>query len=460
MPQGGTLASVTLSADQAVFTTEGTIDLTATTPAIKSVKKSKTLTLDVENVTTTAESNVATLYMMLAPVDFTNRTLSAIIKTGSGSTETITLTGKNFEAGKAYGVTGTMKDPNGGVTAGSGTYKDGVVSVDVAGNMKKLLGSDYLNITDLKVVGPINGDDIYYLRKMLGSSHFSEADWGKLAALDLSEATIVEGGEWYYDSSPSSSGGEYYTSNNEIGDYMFYGCANLKSMILPENITSIGNLAFFTCRSLISINIPNSVTSIDYNAFYDNTSLTDVYIADLSAWCKISFYFYSSNPLCCGAKLYLNNNLVTKLKIPNEITKINSFSFEGCSSITEVIIPDHVIAIGERAFRDCDGLMKVAIGNGITSIGESTFSDCESLISVTIGNNVTTIGQSAFYKCSITECYSYATTPAELKGNYNKLPFEDGVKYGEATLYVPARCGAAYNSSDWGIYFDNIIEMD
>ena len=267
MPQGGTLSSVTLSADQAVFTTEGTIDLTAATPAIKSVTKSKTLTLEVENVTTTAENNVATLYMMLAPVDFTKRTLSAIVKTSDGKSETITLTGKNFEAGKAYGVTGSMKDPNGGVTAGSGTYKDGVVSVDVAGNMKKLLGSDYLNITELKVVGPINGDDIYYLRKMLGGSNFSKADWGKLTTLDLSEAMIVEGGEWYYEYSSYGEKEYYYTLNNEIGDYMFYKCANLENIVLPNSVISIGSFAFYDCYDLTSVEIGNGVTSIGLLAF-------------------------------------------------------------------------------------------------------------------------------------------------------------------------------------------------
>lgn len=245
MPQGGTLSSVTLSSDEALFTTEGTIDLTATTPVIKPVNKSKALTLDVENITTTAENPVATLYLMLAPVDFTDKTLNAIVKQSNGNSETITLTSKNFEAGKAYGVSGTMKDPNGGATAGNGTYKDGVVSVDVAGNMKKLLGNDYLNITSLKVAGPINGDDVYYLRKMLGGSNFSEADWGKLTTLDLSEATIVEGGEWYYEDSSSQ---KYYTSSNVISDYMFDDCTNLQNIILPNNTSSIGYN--YTSRSL------------------------------------------------------------------------------------------------------------------------------------------------------------------------------------------------------------------
>lgn len=308
MPQGGTLTSVTLSAGEAVFAAEGTIDLTATTPAIKSVKKSKTLKLDVENVTTTPESNVATLYMMLAPVDFTNRTLSAIVETSDGKSETITLTGKNFEAGKAYGVSGTMKDPNGGAVAGDGTYKDGVVSVDVAGNMKKLLGDDYLNITSLKVVGPINGDDVFYLRKMLGSN-FSEG--GRLTSLDLSKATIVEGGEWYY----KANGYEYYTSNNEIGDYMFSGC-DLQNVALPDGITSIGNHAFEYCDALIGVTIPDGVTSIGDGAFM------------------------------------------------------------GCNALTKVTIPDGVISIGLETFRACTALTEVTIGEGVTSIGQNAFSGC------------------------------------------------------------------------------------
>ena len=101
-----------------------------------------------------------------------------------------------------------------------------------AGTMRSLLGDDFLKITSLKVVGPINGDDVYYLRMMLGANDFDVASRGKLATLDLSEAIVVEGGEWYYKDSSSEP---HYTSNNVIGNYMFHGCANLKNIILPSN---------------------------------------------------------------------------------------------------------------------------------------------------------------------------------------------------------------------------------
>lgn len=235
MPADETLTSVTLSAEDEVFTIHGVVDLTEETIAIKPTEKSKTLALEVEGVTTTEENNVATLYLMLAPVDMTGKTLKAIVKTQSGVTETITLTSKNFEAGKAYGVSGVMNT--------SGSYKDGVVKIREAGNMRSLLGSNYLSIDTLKVVGPINGDDIYYLRGMLGALDIDEIEWGTLNKLNLSEATIVEGGRAYY----TLGNTEYKTSNNVVGTNMFKQCANLEKIVLPDNATSIGNDAFYYC---------------------------------------------------------------------------------------------------------------------------------------------------------------------------------------------------------------------
>ena len=174
----------------------------------------------------------------------------------------------------------------GAVKAG---YENGTVTIAKAGTMKKLLGDDYLSITSLKVVGPINGDDVYYLRKMLGGSNFSKADWGKLTTLDLSEATIVEGGEWYYEDYRD----DLYTSNNVIGDCMFRSCANLQNMVLPNNVTSIGEDAFDSCLALTTVEIGNNVTSIGEDAFYKCYALTTI-------------------------------------KIPDSVTSIGKYAFKGC----------------------------------------------------------------------------------------------------------------------------------
>lgn len=160
----------------------------------------------------------------------------------------------------------------GSVKAG---YENGVVTIATAGTMKELLGDDYLNITSLKVVGPINGDDVYYLRKMLGGNNFSEADWGKLTTLNLSEAIIVEGGEWYLQDMTYRNK-YYYTQNNVIGNYMFSFCKNLQNIVLPDNVTDIGTYAFSECHALASVIIGNGVTSIGNDAFQECRALTSI----------------------------------------------------------------------------------------------------------------------------------------------------------------------------------------
>ena len=63
-----------------------------------------------------------------------------------------------------------------------------------------------------------------------------------------------------------------------IADYAFWGCTSLKSVTIPNSVTSIGEGAFEDCKSLTSVTIPNSVTSIGEDAFYGCSLLKSVTI--------------------------------------------------------------------------------------------------------------------------------------------------------------------------------------
>lgn len=52
-----------------------------------------------------------------------------------------------------------------------------------------------------------------------------------------------------------------------IASKAFYVCVNLKSIIIPDSVTSIGDFAF-ACSSLTSVIIPDRMIRIDNNAFY------------------------------------------------------------------------------------------------------------------------------------------------------------------------------------------------
>lgn len=135
----------------------------------------------------------------------------------------------------------------------------------VGGTLKERLGDQMLTITSLKVDYALNGDDICYLRKMLGGHEFNEADRGKLEHLDLSEATIIKGGDYYY--YHESLNGYLYTIANTIAAYTFTKCNNLKSIILPDNVLAIGPNVFNGCPNLSEITIGEKTQVIAYEVF-------------------------------------------------------------------------------------------------------------------------------------------------------------------------------------------------
>ncbi len=139
-----------------------------------------------------------------------------------------------------------------------------------------------------------------------------------------------------------------------VGDYAFAWCYNLESVTIPNGIISIGKHAFDSCQALTAISIPPSVTEIGEYAFYllGGCDTFNVYISDLAAWCNVNFEDSFSNPLnsAVWGNLYVNNQLVTNLAIPQGVTRINSYAFYGCRGITCVQIPDSVAEIGNAAF--------------------------------------------------------------------------------------------------------------
>ena len=144
-----------------------------------------------------------------------------------------------------------------------------------AGTLPNKIGSSkkYL-VTNLKIIGEINGTDLRFIREMAGSDVKGNSTFGNLSVLDLSEARFVAGGYYYM----TPNGNRCYTSNDIIGEDAFSYCSSLTSVIIPSSVTEIGEGAFFVCSSLTSVNIPSSVTSIEESAFSGCSGLRSIYV--------------------------------------------------------------------------------------------------------------------------------------------------------------------------------------
>ena len=65
--------------------------------------------------------------------------------------------------------------------------------------------------------------------------------------------------------------------------------------------------------------------------------------------------------------------------IPDNVTSISNWAFDGCTGLTSITIPDSVTSIENNAFNGCTGLTSITIPDSVTSIGNSAFSGCSGL---------------------------------------------------------------------------------
>ena len=195
---------------------------------------------------------------------------------------------------------------------------------------------------------------------------------------------------------PEKINGKSVTS---IGNYAFEYCENITSVTIPDSVTSIGFCVFSNCTSLTSITIPNSVTSISGGAFENCTSLTAINVAsENSNYVSVNGVLYNKDKttiICYPAGKKDNN-----YKIPDSLTEIDDYAFNGCISLSSVTIPNSVTSIGVYAFEYCASLKSITIPDSVPLVGPGAFSNCTNLTSVTIQNGVMYIGNEAFANCT------------------------------------------------------------
>ena len=342
------------------------------------------------------------------------------------------------------------------------------IKLEKAGTLPDKIGSTKkYQITNLKIIGEINGTDLMFIRNMAGGiDYYDETGKGKLSVLDLSQARIVVGGGPYFYYRKGSQGYSrklYVDENDVLGDYMFSGCSaltsltlpsnvtkignyafqylvTLTSLIIPSNVTEIGNYAFVNCRGLTSMKIPSSVTNIGYSAFSGCSGLTSLVI--------------SSGVTKIGDSAFSNCSGLTSLVIPSGVTEIGSFAFENCSGLISLVISSGVI--DGSAFENCSGLTSLIISSGVTKIGGSAFKNCSGLTSLVIPSSVTEIGWYAFENCrGLTSIYVYA----EHIYTSGLVAFE-GCDKNNCKVYVPKGTYDYYIKYSDFRYFKNIEEFD
>lgn len=184
----------------------------------------------------------------------------------------------------------------------------------------------------------------------------------------------------------------------EIGPSAFGDCENLKSITIPDSVTSIGKYAFVRCTALENVRLPENLTQIGEKAFED------------TAWLNQK---KTKNPLVIVNGILLDGSACKgKVVIPDGTVMIADGAFLGDdydddkygdvfvnTLLTSVICPPSLKVIGANAFKDCVHLKSVTLSEGLERIERSAFLECYELESVSIPASAEEISDGAFSYC-------------------------------------------------------------
>ena len=181
---------------------------------------------------------------------------------------------------------------------------------------------------------------------------------------------------------------------------------------------------------------------------------------------------------------------LTSITIPNSVTSIGSSAFYNCSSLRSITIPfvgatkdgtsnthfgyifgasssndnpsyvpsllNTVVitggtSIGTSAFYNCRSLTSITIPNSVTSIGNGAFNNCRILTSITIPNSMTSIGTGAFINCvGLKQLILFPLSPPTLGKNVMPSTI--------SKIYVPKSSKAAYQAAEnWSAFASKIV---
>lgn len=321
-------------------------------------------------------------------------------------------------------------------------------NVSTPGSLPTLIPSDQKdNITRLRLTGNLDGTDILYIREMAGIDYNGNTTTGKLNALDLSGANIVSGGDAYY-----YNGQNYNTSDNTIGEYMFFYC-RLSTLILPNSVTRIESYGISFLNNLTHLIIGSGVKSIGQYGLSNNYQLTSLVLPD--------------NIITLGDYALVDNYQLTKLTLSSNLESIGEGAFYYCSSLSEIQLPKTITQIGENAFYSCKALTSIKLPNSLTQLNDGLLHNCNKLVSVTLPNALETIGNSVFSGCSKLETINLPTTLQSIGENafrdcivLSSISIPDGVTaignevfsgcYSLKTVHLPSSLTSIPNSLFYG----------
>ena len=246
-------------------------------------------------------------------------------------------------------------------------------------------------------------------------------------------------------------------------DYQcFYGCTNLREIIIPTSVTTIGEMAFYNCISLTSLSFPASLQTISRYAFYNCSQLEEITFEGKTTSTRSSSSLIF-NEYCfsecinletallpygletIGPNCFSNCHKLTSINFPETLINCSTAAFNSTGLVSISFLDSELSTISQQLFYNSSKLSEVQLSEEIISIGYEAFA-YTALKNITIPSSVEKIGTRCFASCHSLTSFIVPSNLSELQefGNY---VFQDCISLKEFV------CDSQYYVTDRGVLY-------
>lgn len=249
-----------------------------------------------------------------------------------------------------------------------------------------------------------------------------------------------------------------------LGDYGFAGCSKVEHFWMNDSIWYIGAHAFDGCLTARSVDLPRYVREVAHN-FVDHEM--EIHVPATASQSVIEAVAQACESTGSTVSISKPEEAVLeRVFIWRQVRGIDEHAFGNMPSVKEMVVDAENPYFDSRG--DCHAIIRTEdntllfgcqntfIPETVTAIAAYAFEGHNKLKGITIPAAVKSIGEAAFTGCDkMTLVKSLITMPTAIDDNTF-----DAAVYATATLIVPYGTKARYASTDGWRNFVNIEEME
>jgi|GEM_PF-4741791 len=171
-----------------------------------------------------------------------------------------------------------------------------------------------------------------------------------------------------------------------IEESAFENNSKLTQIIITNSVDEIKPRAFYNCKSLNIVEINANVKGITAETFFGCDVLQNIKVgANNELYSSVGGVLFNKDKTTLIK--YPQNKSGTSYTVPESVTGIGRYAFDGCSQLTNIILPSGLTDIYDYAFSNCKKLREITFKSAVPpNFGDGVFDGSSSISKINVPN--------------------------------------------------------------------------